>query len=324
MDILLNLPLQVKTFLSVFVLALITGPILIPVLIRLKFGQTERELGPASHKKKTGTPLFGGLIFIIPIIIAAIFIHPIYPEILPMVLTTIGFGAVGFIDDYIKVFRKNNKGLDEKQKTIGLFIVAILYTVYLVLYTGLGTGTLIPFFGKEIILPVWLYTIFIVITMYLTTNAVNLTDGVDGLCGGVTLIVSVFFAVAAAGIYEWEYIQVFSAMIAAGCLGFLVFNIHPAKVFMGDTGSLALGGAVSVMAIMMRMPLIILIVGGIYVIEALSVVIQVYSFKRTGKRVFRMAPIHHHFELSGWKETKVVNVFWGVTMVLCLIGLSAV
>ena len=324
MDILLSFPLQVKTFLAVFILALIAGPIFIPILTKLKFGQVVREDGPASHQKKTGTPQIGGLIFIIPIVIVAFFLYSDYPEILPMVLVTVGFGIVGFVDDYIKVVRKNNKGLDEKQKTLGLFIVAILFTVYLLLYTDLGTATIIPFLGKEIVLPVWVYTIFLVIFMYLTTNSVNLTDGVDGLCSGVTLIVAMFFAVAAAGVSELEYVQIFSALIAAGCLGFLVFNIHPARVFMGDTGSLALGGAVSAMAIMMRMPLIVLIVGGIYVLEALSVVIQVYSFKKTGKRVFKMAPIHHHFELSGWKETKIVYVFWGITLILCLIGLGAV
>jgi len=323
MDIIFNLPLQVKSFISVLVLALIAGPIFIPILRKLKFGQNIREDGPATHLKKNGTPI-GGIIFILPIVIVTFFIYSIYPEIIPMVLVMLGFGVVGFIDDYIKVVKKNNKGLDEKQKTIGILIVAIIFAVYILIFTDIGTSTIVPFIVKEIYIPIWIYGIFLVAFMYLTTNSVNLTDGVDGLCSGVTLIISLFFAIAAAGVPNLEYIQIFSALIAAGCLGFLAFNIHPARVFMGETGSLALGGAVCAMAIMMRMPLIILIVGGIYVIEALSVVIQVYSFRKTGKRVFKMAPIHHHFELSGWKETQIVYVFWTITLILCILGIIAV
>lgn len=310
---------QVVVFIVTFILTLITGPILIPILRKLKFGQTVRYDGPATHLKKTGTPTMGGLIFITPLIIMGIFCSKSYPMLIPLVLVTLGFGAIGFLDDYIKVVKKRKDGLYAKQKTIGLLLIATIFTVYLAYGTNLGVDIHIPFYG--VINSVWFFIPFTIVYLYATTNAVNLTDGLDGLLGGITLIIMVLFTVIAMTKGEWDYLKVFSAIIAAGCLGFLSFNLHPAKVFMGDTGSLALGGAVGAIAVMMKLPFLILIVGAIYVLEALSVIIQVTSFKLRGKRVFKMAPIHHHFELLGWKETKVVFVFWSLTLIFCFIGL---
>jgi phospho-N-acetylmuramoyl-pentapeptide-transferase len=300
-------------------MALIAGPILIPALTRLKFGQTVRDDGPATHLKKTGTPNIGGLIFLIPILFLSVYFGRIYPKMIPMAITTIGFGLIGFIDDFIKVKKRRKDGLYPKQKTVGLLLVAAVFAIYTAYFTDLGVDITIPFMGT--INEKWFYIIFVIFVLYSITNAVNITDGLDGLAAGTTLIVMVFFTLIAMTNKEWEYSMVFSSFAAGGCLGFLTFNIHPAKVFMGDTGSLALGGAVGTLAIMMKMPFIILLVGAIYVAEILSVAIQVVSFKTRGKRVFKMAPLHHHFELSGWKETKVVYSFWFVTFILCGVGI---
>lgn len=312
-------PVQVTSFIVTFILALIAGPILIPFLTRLKFGQTVRDDGPASHFKKTGTPTMGGLIFLIPITLVSLYFIPEYREIQVMLLVTLGFGAIGFIDDFIIAVKKRKDGLYANQKTLLQILVAAIFAVYVCLYTDAASGVMIPFTQYEV--PVWAYMFFIVILMYATTNSVNLTDGLDGLCSGVTLIVMVFFTIVAMTRNDWDTVKIFSSSVAGGCLGFLVFNLHPARVFMGDTGSLALGAAVGAIAVMMKMPLILLVVGAIYVMESLSVIIQVTSYKLRRKRVFRMAPIHHHFELSGWKETKVVYVFWTATVILCVIGL---
>ena len=315
---------QVVAFIASFAIALITGPLIIPMLRKLKFGQTVRDDGPQSHLIKTGTPIMGGVIFMIPLIILTIFFSLRYPQILPLTLVTIGFGAIGFMDDYIKVVKKRKDGLYANQKMLGLIIIATLFAFYLVQFTGIGTSITIPFMNQTTLLDLkWLFIPFTVFVLIAVTNAVNLTDGVDGLAGGVTLNVMVFFTLVAMTRGEWDYVMIFSALIAGGCLGFLAFNTHPAKVFMGDTGSLALGGAVAASAIVMKMPLIILIVGAIYVIEAISVILQVGSFKLRGKRIFKMAPIHHHFELCGWKETKIVTVFYGVTVLLCILGFIA-
>lgn len=311
--------IQIFVFIITFLLTLVLGPILIPLLRRLKFGQTVRDDGPSSHLKKTGTPTMGGLIFLIPVVLLGIVYSPTYPKILPLIFVTIGFGLIGFIDDYIKVVKKRKDGLYVKQKTLGLLIIATAFSVYLAYFTDLGVQVRIPFIG--VINSVWFFIPFTIVYLYAVTNAVNLTDGLDGLLSGITLIIMVFFTVIAMTQSEWNYIKVFAAITAAGCLGFLAFNLHPAKVFMGDTGSLALGGAVGAIMVMMKIPFLVFIVGAIYVLEALSVVIQVASFKTRGKRVFKMAPIHHHFELIGWKETKVVFVFWFVTLALCFLGL---
>lgn len=315
---------QVLAFAATFLMALIAGPIIITMLKRLKFGQTVRDDGPATHLKKMGIPTIGGLIFLIPMIITSVIFAPKYPDIIPMLLVTTGFGAVGFIDDMVKVVKKNKDGLSVAQKSFGQLLVSAAFAVYVAYSPSLGTGMILPFMGIDTVveLPVWLFIPFIILVMYLITNSVNLTDGVDGLCTGVTLIVAVFFTVVAMVRGEWDFVKLFCSITAGGCLGFLVFNIHPAKVFMGDTGSLALGGVVGAAAVIMKMPWMLLVVGAIYAVESLSVMIQVASFKLRGKRVFKMAPIHHHFELSGWAETKVVRVFWLITLVLCFIGFA--
>jgi phospho-N-acetylmuramoyl-pentapeptide-transferase len=310
---------HILAFIAAFVLALAIGPICIPFLKRLKFGQTVRDDGPQSHLKKMGTPTIGGLIFLIPISLVSIFFAKTYPKIVPLLLCMLGFGLVGFLDDFIKVVKKRKDGLYAGQKTFFELIVCVAFAFYVLRFTEAGTSIVLPF--TNIIIQPWIYFLFIVIFMYFFANAVNLTDGLDGLCSGITLVVAVFFTIVSLTNMEWGYIKIFSSAIAGGCLGFLAFNVHPAKVFMGDTGSLALGGAIVAISVMMRMPLIILLVGGIYLIEAISVILQVASFKLTGKRIFKMAPIHHHFELKGWKETKVVTVFIVVTIVLCVLGL---
>lgn len=315
---------QVLAFAGTFLLSLIAGPIIIPMLKRLKFGQTVRDDGPATHLKKMGIPTIGGLIFIIPMLLTALFFAPQYPGIMPMLLVTLGFAAVGFIDDFIKVVKKSKDGLSAGQKSFGQLLISAAFAFYVAYSPSLGTGMIVPFMGVDAIvdLPVWMFIPFIIVVMYLITNSVNMTDGVDGLAAGVTLIVTVFFTIVAMVKGEWDYVKLFSSIAAGGCLGFLSFNIYPAKVIMGDTGSLALGGVVGAAAVVMKMPWILLVVGAIYAVESLSVFIQVTSFKLRGKRVFKMAPIHHHFELLGWKETKVVRVFWMITIVLCFIGFA--
>jgi phospho-N-acetylmuramoyl-pentapeptide-transferase len=295
------------------------GPILIPILRRLKFGQTVRDDGPSTHLKKTGTPTIGGLIFLIPVIMVSIVFASVYPEMIPLAIALGGFGIIGFIDDFIKVVRKRKDGLYPKQKTVGLLIVAAVFSFYIAYFTDIGTDIDIPLIGT--VDEVWFFILFTIVFLYCVTNAVNITDGLDGLCAGITLIVMVFFTLIAMTNQEYGFINVFSSSVAGGCLGFLTFNTHPARVFMGDTGSLALGGAVGAILVMMKMPFIIFLIGIVYVVEMLSVAIQVISFKARGKRVFKMAPIHHHFELCGWKETRVVYTFWTVTIIGCLTGL---
>ncbi len=315
---------EVAAFVGSFILALIAGPIVIPMLRRLKFGQTIRDDGPATHLKKMGIPTIGGLIFIVPMIITTLILVPRHPDLIPILLVSLGFSVIGFIDDMIKVVKKNKDGLNPKQKSLGQLLISAAFAFYVAFEPSLGTGMILPFLGIDAVveLPVWLFIPLIIIVMYLITNSVNMTDGVDGLAAGVTLIVAVFFTIVAMVKPEWDNVKLMCAITAGGCLGFLVFNIYPAKVIMGDTGSLALGGIVGAAAVIMKMPWILLVAGAIYAVESLSVFIQVTYFKLSGKRVFKMAPIHHHFELSGWKETKVVGVFWLITIVLCLIGFA--
>lgn len=315
---------EVVAFAVTFILSLVAGPIIIPLLKRLKFGQTVRDDGPASHLKKMGIPTIGGLIFIIPMIITSLLFASKYPGIVPILAVTLGFAAIGFIDDMIKVIKKNKDGLSAKQKSFGQFTVSAVFAFYVAYSPSLGTGMILPFTGSSAIveLPVWLFIPLVIIVMYLITNSVNMTDGVDGLAAGVTLIVTVFFTIVAMTADQWDVVKLICSITAGGCLGFLVYNIYPAKVIMGDTGSLALGGVVGAAAVVMKIPWILLVVGAIYAVESLSVFIQVTSFKLRGKRVFKMAPIHHHFELSGWKETKVVTVFWLITLALCFVGFA--
>ena len=315
---------QVLAFVGTFIMSLLAGPVIIPMLKRLKFGQTVRYDGPATHLKKMGIPTIGGLIFIIPMILSVLFFAPNYPGIIPMALVTLGYGAVGFADDLIKVVKKSQDGLTPGQKSFGQLLVSAAFAFYAAYSPSQGTGMIVPFMGVDAVvdLPVGLYIPFIIVVMYLITNSVNMTDGIDGLAAGVTLIVTVFFSIVAMVKGEWDFVKLFCSIAAGGCLGFLVFNVHPAKVIMGDTGSLALGGVVGAAAVVMKMPWILLVVGAIYAVESLSVFIQVMSFKLRGKRVFKMAPIHHHFELSGWKESKIVTVFWLITIILCFIGFA--
>lgn len=291
------------------------GPVMIPWLRKLKIGQSIREEGPQSHLVKAGTPTMGGIIILMGLATAVILAGVPDLSAWIVLVSTVGFGAIGFYDDYIKVVKKRNLGLRAWQKVAGQLAVSALITV---MALQSGSEVLIP--GMNVYWDMGLLFIpFLILGQVFFTNSVNLTDGLDGLAGGITLIVMVFFSAAA-----WKFgspqTGLLAAGLAGGCAGFLRVNVHPAKVFMGDTGSLALGGAVAGLAIAMKLPLILPIVGFIYCVEAVSVMLQVGSFKLTGKRIFRMAPIHHHFELSGWKETKVVRVFWAVTGFMALLA----
>lgn len=309
----------IVTIVISFFITLILGPIVIPILQRLKVGQSIRDEGPKSHMTKSGTPTMGGLIMITAILITAVTSGRINKDLFVVLFATISFGLIGFIDDFIKVVLKRNLGLKAYQKLLGQIIVAVIIAVYQSTISVTGTKILIPFMNQYWDLG-YFYVPYIAFVVVATANSVNLTDGLDGLAAGVTLIVSSFFSLVAMN-WGFSSIAVFCGALTGACLGFLRFNAHPAKVFMGDTGSMALGGAVAAIAILMNLTLLIPIVGGIYFAEALSVIIQVISFKLTGKRVFRMSPLHHHYELKGWKETKVVAVFWSVTLLLCIVGL---
>ena len=302
-----------------FFITLILGPGLIKFLHRLKFGQFIREEGPESHLKKSGTPTMGGILFLLGILAGSAFYIPRYPRIIPVLFVTLGFGLIGFLDDYIKVVMKRNLGLTPAQKMLGQILITAIFAFYMVNYSGLGSDVILPFSGGKMLHLGILYVPVLFFVVLGTVNGANFTDGLDGLASSVTTLIAVFFTViamiAGTGVHP-----VICAVIGA-LLGFLCFNTHPAKVFMGDTGSLALGGFVVSTAYMLQMPIFILIVGLIYWIEILSVMIQVVYFKKTGgKRFFRMAPIHHHFELGGWSETRVVAVFSIVTAILCLIA----
>lgn len=310
----------IRTISISFLITLILGPIIIPMLKRLKIGQSIREEGPQTHLKKSGTPTMGGIIIFIALVITVTTSGMLNRDMYILIIATFGFGLIGFIDDYIKVVKRRSLGLRAYQKLIGQIILAVGLAIYQSSTSVLGTKLIIPFLNNQYLDLGIMYIPFIVFTVVATVNGVNLTDGLDGLASGVTLIVLSFFGLIALN-WGMGTISLFSTALAGACLGFLIHNAHPAKVFMGDTGSLGLGGAISAIAILLNIPLIIPIVGGIYLIETLSVMIQVISFKLTGKRVFLMAPLHHHYEQKGWKETKIVAVFWIVTVILCLIGI---
>lgn len=303
-----------------FLITLILGPIMIPLLRRLKIGQSVRDDGPKTHLKKSGTPTMGGIIIFIALVITVLTSGMLNKDMYVLLISTFGFGLIGFIDDYIKVVKRRSLGLRAYQKLLGQIILATILAVYQSSTSVLGTKLIVPFLNNQYLDLGPLYIPFIAFVVVGTVNSVNLTDGLDGLASGVTLIVLSFFGLIALN-WGMGSISIFSTALAGACLGFLIHNAHPAKVFMGDTGSLALGGAVSAIAILLNIPLVIPIVGGVYFVEALSVIIQVASFKLTGKRVFLMAPLHHHYEQKGWKETKVVAVFWIATVILCLIGI---
>lgn len=304
-----------------FGISVVLSPIVIPFLKKLKFGQFVRDDGPESHLKKSGTPTMGGLIIMFSIVITSLFYVKDYPQIIPVLFATLGFGLIGFLDDYIKVVMKRSLGLRAWQKMLGQILVTAIFAYYIYAHTDLGTEILIPFTGKMADIG-WLYFPLMFFVMLGTVNGANFTDGLDGLASSVTVLIATFFTVVAVG-YNSGVAPITCATVGS-LLGFLVYNVYPARVFMGDTGSLALGGFVASTAYVLRMPLIILLVAFIYFAEVLSVIIQVLYFKKTGKRVFKMAPIHHHFELSGWPETKVVSIFSIVTAILCLVGMLAI
>ncbi len=306
-----------------FLIVVILGPIFIPMLARFKFGQTVRDEGPQSHLAKNGTPTMGGVMMIVAILITGLTRAKISQGLIVGLICIVGFGFVGFLDDFIKIKMKRSLGLKAYQKIILQFALALYIAYYQYSASPSATQLVIPFTNHIINLGIW-YIPFMMIFIIGTVNAVNLTDGLDGLASGVTLIVSCFFILFAVSISNSD-VAILAAATAGACLGFLGFNAYPAKVFMGDTGSMALGGAVVAFATLTNSPLLIVIVGFIYLAEALSVMIQVTYFKLTnGKRIFKMAPLHHHFEQCGWPETRVVFVFWIVTVVLCWIGVLAV
>jgi phospho-N-acetylmuramoyl-pentapeptide-transferase len=291
-----------------FIVALVVGPLVIPLLRRLKFGQSIREEGPERHYAKAGTPTMGGIIILTALIIPAIYFAGNSLEVWLALFVTLGHGVLGFIDDFIKVVLKRSLGLKARQKLLGQILMALALCFIAITYMGRGTDLWIPLLGVNIDFGP-LYYILIFLVLVGTTNAVNLTDGLDGLAAGTTTVAALAYAVICVNFNKPE-LAIFCVSLAGATLGFLRYNAHPAKVFMGDTGSLALGGALAAVSVMTKTELLLVIVGGVFVIEALSVIIQVISFKSTGKRVFLMSPIHHHFELAGWSENKVVTVFW--------------
>ena len=326
---------QIKILMLAFAIAFVVSLIIIPILRRKKIGQHEREDGPKSHLSKQGTPTMGGIIMIITLIIMGGILFYSYSKssaeserkvaynLLPILIATVGFGLVGFVDDFKKLVLNNTEGLKPKYKMIGLLIISVIFSVYLTKVMNFGTDILIPFAKTYVTLPIWAFIPFSIIVMLATTNAINLTDGIDGLSTSVTTIILTCLTVIGF-IFGVKEIIIFGSSLIGICLAFLLFNLHPAKVFMGDTGSLLLGGAVSIMAIYLKIPILLIIIAIIPVLETLSDIIQVAHYKRTGRRVFKMAPLHHHFELSGWNENTIVSVFSIVTLIACLIGITAI
>ena len=301
---------------------LLTGPFVIPELHRLKFGQSIREEGPKSHQAKSGTPTMGGLMILAALTAGAIVAEGLEPSVLLALFVTLGHGVIGFIDDYIKVVKKRNLGLRPRHKFLGQVVMAIVVALIGSIFLGVTTELWVPLVNKTVDFGIFYY-ILVFFVLVGTTNAVNLTDGLDGLATGTVAVAAICYAVVCV-MFGKAALASFCIAVAAACIAFLRFNAHPAKVFMGDTGSLALGGALAAAAILTKTELLLVIVGGVFVIEALSVIIQVISFQTTGKRVFLMSPIHHHFELLGWPETKVVRTFWAAGVVFGLLALLMV
>ena len=322
---------QIKILILSFIASIVLSLFIIPILKKLKVGQNERDDGPQSHIKKQGTPTMGGIIMLISIILCSIggYIYYIGKEpeiaknILPLLIVTIGFGLVGFLDDFKKLRKKDTKGLSPLLKILGQLVIGTAFAIFLVNVLNAGTEITLLFSNASVTFPTWVYIPFIVLVMISTTNAINLTDGIDGLATSVSAIILATLTVIAI-VLDVKEAVVFGSICVGSCLGFLIFNLHKAKVFMGDLGSLMLGGAISAMAIYLKNPFILVIIAIVPVIETLSVIAQVVSFKLTGKRVLKMAPLHHHFELSGWKENKIVSVFCIVTLIACVIGLYAI
>ncbi len=321
----MNAQVLLITMAIAFLITVLISPILIPFLRRLKFGQEIRDEGPKSHQKKSGTPTMGGLMILVSVSITTlVMVAKFNPdamsfEVFLMLFVMIGYGLLGFLDDFIKVAMKRNLGLTSKQKMVGqLFIAAVFY---IILYRhDFPTSILIPGTSFQFDLG-WGYAILIVFMLVGSSNAVNLTDGLDGLLAGTAAVAFGAFGILAFHGQPQFEIAVFSVAVVGALLGFLVFNAHPAKVFMGDTGSLALGGAIGAIAILTKLEILLIVIGGVFVLETLSVIIQVISFKTTGKRIFKMSPLHHHYELVGWSEWRVVTTFWLVAILFAALGI---
>ncbi|MDE6852817.1 MAG: phospho-N-acetylmuramoyl-pentapeptide-transferase [Lachnospiraceae bacterium] len=309
-----------------FGLSMVLCPFVIPFLRKMKFGQYVREDGPQTHLKKAGTPTMGGVIILAAVGVTSLIFRKDAQELLPVLFATIGFGLIGFLDDYIKIIMCRSEGLTPLRKLSLQAVVTAVFVYYYLVRLHAEPEFLIPFTGGTgqgvyVSMPDWLFVLFVFFVMLGTVNGTNFTDGLDGLASGVTLLVSIFFTVVAAGMGSG--VLPVSAAVSGALMGFLVFNVYPASVFMGDTGSLALGGFVSSVALLLKLPMFILIVGMIYMLEVLSVIIQVTFYKLTGgKRIFKMAPLHHHFEQCGWSETRIVTVFCIITALFCLLGLA--
>lgn len=310
------------TIVMAFLVTVLLSPLFIPFLRKLKFGQSIRDEGPKSHQKKKGTPTMGGIIILLSIIVTTLTMTGKYSQpgldTYLLLLVTFGYGLLGFLDDFIKIALKRNLGLTSKQKLLGQIVIALIFYFVLKQF-GFAAAVAIPFTNMEVDLGPF-YALFLVFWLVGFSNAVNLTDGLDGLVSGTAAIAFGAFAILAWNQSQFD-IAVFSVAVVGALLGFLVFNAHPAKVFMGDTGSLALGGAIAAIAVLTKMELMLLLIGGVFVIETLSVIIQVISFKLTGKRIFKMSPLHHHYELSGWSEWRVVVTFWAVALLFAILGI---
>ncbi|SET30356.1 Phospho-N-acetylmuramoyl-pentapeptide-transferase [Oceanobacillus limi] len=321
----MNLIVLLLTIAISFLITVLLSPIFIPFLRRLKFGQSIREEGPKSHKKKTGTPTMGGIMIVISVIITSVIVvnksnaTSIGYELYLLLFVLVGYGLLGFLDDFIKVAMKRNLGLTSKQKMLGQIVIALVF-YFILRDQGFPTYIQIP--GTNIQWELgWFYALLIIFMLVGASNAVNLTDGLDGLLAGTAAIAFGAFGVLAWYGFPQNEVAIFSLAVVGALLGFLVFNAHPAKVFMGDTGSLALGGAIAAIAILTKMEILLVIIGGVFVIETLSVIIQVISFKTTGKRVFKMSPLHHHYELLGWSEWRVVTTFWLIGIIFAALGI---
>lgn len=310
------------TIIMAFLITVLLAPVFIPFLRRLKFGQSIRDEGPESHQKKTGTPTMGGIVFLVSIVITTFVMTGKYsepgPETYLLLLVTVGFGLLGFLDDFIKVVMKRNLGLTSKQKLLGQIVISVIF-YFIFIQNDFSTTVSIPLTDVSFDLG-WFYVLFIIFWLVGFSNAVNLTDGLDGLVSGTSAIAFGALAVLAWNLGQYD-VAIFGVAVVGAVLGFLVFNAHPAKVFMGDTGSLALGGAIAAIAILSKLEIILILIGGVFVIETLSVILQVASFKTTGKRIFKMSPLHHHYELVGWSEWRVVVTFWTIGLLFAVLGI---
>lgn len=321
----MNIIILIVTLAIAFLITVLLSPLFIPFLRRLKFGQSIRDEGPKSHQKKSGTPTMGGVMIVLSVVITSLIMSSklnnggISYEMWLLIFVLFGYGLIGFLDDFIKVAMKRNLGLTSRQKMAGQLIIAIIF--YLILFSqGFPTHINIPATNIQLELG-WGYALLVIFMLVGSSNAVNLTDGLDGLLAGTAAIAFGAFAILAWYGSPQDEITIFALATVGALLGFLVFNAHPAKVFMGDTGSLALGGAIAAVAILTKLEIILVIIGGVFVIETLSVIIQVISFKTTGKRVFKMSPLHHHYELLGWSEWRVVSTFWLVGLIFAALGI---